>query len=163
MFASVCADFEAELVEFDGEDDHVHLVGELPTESGRFETGQQPERSFQPADQKNELSKHQEEAMGRCFVVAKLLRWKLWWRSDRRYSPVHRTAADAALTSKPRTASPSELSIPALNDGAFRSIPVKIDRSRWRHHYIHTRVGVRYRAVVRALQQKTVVKLVTSL
>jgi putative transposase len=26
IFASVCADFEAELVEFDGEDDHVHLL-----------------------------------------------------------------------------------------------------------------------------------------
>jgi putative transposase len=25
IFASVCAGFEAELVEFDGEDDHVHL------------------------------------------------------------------------------------------------------------------------------------------
>lgn len=26
IFANVCADFEAELVEFDGEDDHVHLL-----------------------------------------------------------------------------------------------------------------------------------------
>ena len=26
IFADVCADFEAELVEFDGEDDHVHLM-----------------------------------------------------------------------------------------------------------------------------------------
>ena len=26
MFASVCADFSAELVEMDGEDDHVHLL-----------------------------------------------------------------------------------------------------------------------------------------
>lgn len=26
IFSSVCADFEAELVEFDGEDDHVHLL-----------------------------------------------------------------------------------------------------------------------------------------
>ena len=26
IFAGVCADFEAELVEFDGEDDHVHLM-----------------------------------------------------------------------------------------------------------------------------------------
>ena len=26
MFASVCADFSAELVELDGEDDHVHLL-----------------------------------------------------------------------------------------------------------------------------------------
>jgi putative transposase len=30
IFASVCADFEAELVEFDGEDDHVHLRVNYP-------------------------------------------------------------------------------------------------------------------------------------
>ena len=30
MFSSVCADFEAELVEFDGEDDHVHLLVNYP-------------------------------------------------------------------------------------------------------------------------------------
>jgi putative transposase len=30
IFASVCADFEAELVEFDGEDDHVHLLVNHP-------------------------------------------------------------------------------------------------------------------------------------
>jgi putative transposase len=30
MFASVCTDFEAELVEFDGEDDHVHLLVNYP-------------------------------------------------------------------------------------------------------------------------------------
>ena len=30
MFASVCIDFEAELVEFDGEDDHVHLLVNYP-------------------------------------------------------------------------------------------------------------------------------------
>jgi putative transposase len=30
MFASVCADFEAELVEFDGEHDHVHLLVNYP-------------------------------------------------------------------------------------------------------------------------------------
>ena len=30
IFASVCADFEAELVAFDGEDDHVHLVVSYP-------------------------------------------------------------------------------------------------------------------------------------
>ncbi|MCX4149023.1 MULTISPECIES: IS200/IS605 family transposase [Paraburkholderia] len=30
VLASVCADFEAELVEFDGEDDHVHLVVNYP-------------------------------------------------------------------------------------------------------------------------------------
>ena len=30
LFASVCTDFEAELVEFDGEDDHVHLLVNHP-------------------------------------------------------------------------------------------------------------------------------------
>ena len=30
IFASVCADFEAELVEFDGEDNHVHLLVNYP-------------------------------------------------------------------------------------------------------------------------------------
>jgi putative transposase len=30
VFGSVCADFEAELVEFDGEDDHVHLLVNYP-------------------------------------------------------------------------------------------------------------------------------------
>ena len=30
IFASVCADFEAELVELDGEDDHVHLLVNYP-------------------------------------------------------------------------------------------------------------------------------------
>ena len=31
IFKSVCADFEAELVEFDGEGDHVHLLINYPT------------------------------------------------------------------------------------------------------------------------------------
>jgi putative transposase len=30
MFVSVCTDFEAELVEFDGEDDHVYLLVNYP-------------------------------------------------------------------------------------------------------------------------------------
>lgn len=30
IFAGVCADFEAELVEFNGEDDHVHLLVNYP-------------------------------------------------------------------------------------------------------------------------------------
>lgn len=30
IFAGVCTDFEAELVEFDGEDDHVHLLVNCP-------------------------------------------------------------------------------------------------------------------------------------
>ena len=30
IFANICADFEAQLIEMDGEDDHVHLLVEYP-------------------------------------------------------------------------------------------------------------------------------------
>ena len=33
IFASVCRDFEAELIEFDGEEDHVHLLVVYPTKA----------------------------------------------------------------------------------------------------------------------------------
>jgi putative transposase len=36
IFASVCTDFEAELVEFDGEDDHVHLLVNYPPKISVF-------------------------------------------------------------------------------------------------------------------------------
>lgn len=31
IFSSVCSDFESELIEFEGEDDHVHLLVNYPT------------------------------------------------------------------------------------------------------------------------------------
>jgi len=49
IFASVCRDFEAELVEFDGEDDHVHLLVNYPPAKGRhIGLGEQPQRRIQP-------------------------------------------------------------------------------------------------------------------
>lgn len=35
IFASVCADFGAELVEMDGEDDHVHILVNYPPKRSR--------------------------------------------------------------------------------------------------------------------------------
>ena len=40
IFSSVCTDFEAELLEFDGEDDHVHLLDKLSAKSGSLGFGQ---------------------------------------------------------------------------------------------------------------------------
>ncbi|MFA7438471.1 IS200/IS605 family transposase [Castellaniella sp.] len=66
IFAKVCTDFDAQLIEMDGEDDHVHLLVEyLPK-------------------------------------VAVLLCIKLWRRSHFHGAPVHRTAAGAALKTKPQ-------------------------------------------------------------
>jgi putative transposase len=66
MLASVCRDFEAELVEFDGEDDHVHLLVNYPPKVC-FQSGQQPKRRFQPHDSEEELPEHPQEAMGRYY------------------------------------------------------------------------------------------------
>jgi len=108
-FTSVCADFEAERVEFDGESDHVLLRVERPAEGGRLGAGEQPKRCFQPHDPQEELSEHQKEAVERRSVVAVLLRRKLWRRAHRNHPPIHRTTADASLKAKARTATLSAL------------------------------------------------------
>ena len=43
-FQNVCADFEAELVEMDGEPDHVHLLINYPSQTGDIQSGKQPQR-----------------------------------------------------------------------------------------------------------------------
>ena len=73
VFASVCADFEAELVEFDGEDDHVHLHVNYHPKVFRLGAGEQPKGRFEPHDPQEELSEHPAQAMGRCTLVAELL------------------------------------------------------------------------------------------
>jgi putative transposase len=60
IFAGVCADFEAELVECNGEDDHVHLLVNYPR-----------------------------EVVGRRPVVTKLFCRKLRRRTDRDHPAVH--------------------------------------------------------------------------
>jgi len=40
IFAKVCKDFEADLIECNGEDDHVSLIDRLPGEGGALEIGQ---------------------------------------------------------------------------------------------------------------------------
>jgi hypothetical protein len=97
IFASVCTDFEAELVEFDGEDDHVHLLVNYPprSPSPRWE---QPKGRVEPNDSPEEISKHPQSAVERRSMVALLLRRKLWRRTHLDSPPVHRATADAELT-----------------------------------------------------------------
>ena len=76
IFASVCRNFEAELVEFDGEDDHVHLLV-VSSKSSHFVFGQQPERRIQQADPQERLSFDPEKTLGRLSLVAKLFCRKL--------------------------------------------------------------------------------------
>src|SRR5690606_20194328 len=67
-----------------------------------------------------ELPEHPQEAVGRCALVALLLRRQLRRRTHRDHPPAHRTAADATLTAqRPPTA--SALSFPGLKAEACRA------------------------------------------
>ena len=46
-FSNVCADFEAERVEMDGEPDHVHLLITLSSQTGDIQSGKQPQRRIE--------------------------------------------------------------------------------------------------------------------
>ena len=55
IFTDVCTDFEAELVEFDGEDDPVHLLVNDPVQGRGVGTGKQSERRFKQNDPQKKL------------------------------------------------------------------------------------------------------------
>ena len=48
IFTKTCADFEAQLIEMDGEDDHVHLLVEYPPKVA-VQPREQPESAVQPS------------------------------------------------------------------------------------------------------------------
>jgi putative transposase len=100
IFASVCADFEAELVEFDGEDDHIHLLVNYPPKvavsalvnSLKGVSSRMIRKKCYPSIRKN--------AVGRRTLVAVLLRRKLRRCAHRNHPPIHRAATDATLNGK---------------------------------------------------------------
>ena len=84
MFEKVCSDFEAPLVEMNGQAEHVHLLITYP-----------PKHSV--SSMVNSLkgvssrllgigtTRHRETLLERCSVVAKLLRCQLWRRTARQH------------------------------------------------------------------------------
>ena len=72
IFAGDCADFDAELTEFDGED----VTGELPSQGSGISTGEQFERCIESDYSAEELPSHPQEHGG--AVVALVFCWALW-------------------------------------------------------------------------------------
>ena len=69
VFERICLDFEAELVEFDGEHDHVHLLVNYRPKIAISSLV----NSLKGASSRIVRTKHPEikkQAMGQCFVVA---------------------------------------------------------------------------------------------
>ena len=73
IFEQVCIEFESELVEFDKEDDHVHLLVHYPPKVSISRLVNSLKGVSSRKIRKKTISEHQREAMGRCVMVAKLL------------------------------------------------------------------------------------------
>jgi putative transposase len=71
IFSGICRDFEAEFVEFDGEDDHVHLLVNYPP---KVAVSTLVNILKGVSSRMICRKKYPKEVMGRCPVVAFLLR-----------------------------------------------------------------------------------------
>ena len=102
IFTEVCRDFEAELVEFDGEHDHVHLLVNYP-----------PKVAI--SNLVNSLKGVSSRMIRKKRYAS--IKSKLWGNAL-----LHRTTANARMTKFTiRTPSASALFILALNGGDFRA------------------------------------------
>jgi hypothetical protein len=73
IFAGVCLDFEAQLVEFDGEDDHVHLLVNYPPKVA-LSALVNSLKGVSTHDPQEELPERAPQAVGWRAMVAVLLR-----------------------------------------------------------------------------------------
>ena len=64
IFQNVCRDFEASLVEFEGERDHVHLLVSLLCENGNFKASEFTEGCIFKNDSTKGLSYNQKCSLG---------------------------------------------------------------------------------------------------
>ena len=122
IFASVCHDFEATLVEFDGEDDHVHLRVHYPPKVSVSALVNSLKGVSSRLIRKKKIPSSSEKTLGRIALVPQLFCRKLWGSPYLCDSTIHRTAEDATLKATTGTAMPSALSFPALQGEGCRAI-----------------------------------------
>lgn len=89
IFASVCSDFEAELVEFDGEHDHVHLLVEYPPKVVVSALVNSLKGVSSRMIRKKNYPSIRKKAVGWCSLVAKLFCRQLRWSANRDRATVH--------------------------------------------------------------------------
>jgi putative transposase len=130
IFASVCADFEAELVGFDGEDDLVHLLVNYPPKVAVSAL----------VNSLKGVSSRMIRKKNYPSIRKKLWGGALWSPSYfagscggapieiiRQY--IEQQQTDAALKSKTRTATPSALSFPFLTGEVCRALDQLTERT----------------------------------
>ncbi len=69
IFASICTDFESELIEFDGEDDHVHLLINYPPKVAISKLANSLKGGIESLNSKEKLPKYSQKTRGRSSLV----------------------------------------------------------------------------------------------
>lgn len=100
IFASVCRDFEAELIEFDGEDDHVHLLVVYPPKVAISSLVNSLKGVSSRLIRKKGYPSIQKKTLGRFTLVAKLFCWKLRRSAYLCPAAVYRSSTNAQLKAK---------------------------------------------------------------
>ncbi|GAB3364454.1 hypothetical protein GCM10027395_07840 [Giesbergeria sinuosa] len=98
ILAKVCTDFEAELVEFDGEDDHVHLLVNYPPKVSVSALVNSLKGVPSRMIRQKKLPQHSTKTLGPIAMVATVLCGQLWWSTYRGDSSVYGTTANAVLS-----------------------------------------------------------------
>lgn len=106
IFASVCQDFEAELVEFDGEKDHVHLLINYPPKVSVSRLVNSLKGVSSRLIPEETICLHSRQTLGRSLVVSLLFCRKLWRSAYFHYQTVHRAARYAGVTGQSALISP---------------------------------------------------------
>ena len=89
LFAAVCADFAAALVEIDGEDDHVHLLVNYPPKVPLSRLVNSLQRRIEPPPSPD-ASRFASALLQGCSMVAQLLRRLVFRCADQHHPPIHR-------------------------------------------------------------------------
>lgn len=122
IFTKVCSDFESELVEINGEGDHVHLLVNYPPKiavstlvNSLKGVSSRWLRKIRP-----DIASHYWKGVlwSPSYFAA-----SMWWCAHQHRPAIYRAATNAGLKPKDTPLAPSALalSISALKDGAFRA------------------------------------------
>jgi hypothetical protein len=109
IFASVCSDAQATLVEMDGEDDHVHLLVEYPPKVAVSSLV----NSLKGVSSRL-LRQQRPDIRTRLCLFPR-------WRAHQHRAPIYRATENSGLKIQDGFPHPSALSFLALKDGACRA------------------------------------------
>jgi len=126
IFESVCRDFEAELVEFDGEDDHVHLLVNYPPKVAISTLVNSLKGVSSRWLRKKNYPSIRKKLWGNALWSPASIAGSCGGAPLTHHPTVHRTTKNTALMRyAARTAAPSALSILALQGEVLRATLIK--------------------------------------